>query len=420
MSFKLFDVVDEISNEEYNGGGVLSAEEAILADDAYAEALELGHEAEKISAVTDIALNSIDNIEKNISLEEQLLTTPESITSGVAMISMESLISTAKILGLEETVTTLSSEDIEASPVRALEIAIEEEKSIIAKVVDYVKKLFRKLIDGSKKLGVKIVAAFQGFEDKAKKLNKEIGDSIKKGDFKEVKIEDNLVKTIQSKIGGAIYATFNLSIFKNPVEYIEFLSNSKLNSYSPTEFGSVIKGIANKLQDKDNDPDDIKKNIMIGFSTNSKLNNIIHITGSKIFIIDIVTPDNLEKMDRKEAENFLGGLKFKSHITDANNEEVKLGIKKVLAKPQDIQDITARITKLKKSPKEFINSVDKEIENSQKGIDKLAKDDSVYMKSVITYSAKFVSLVAIPRMISYGKNINGMLSVCAAIYKANK
>jgi len=165
MSFKLFDQV-QLGNEDMDLGetGPLDVSEVIVAQEAMSEIDAIAADAGMLTASIDLSQTLSDNLEKQIGHESAMLEKPESITGATVVLSHESLVNAAAMMGAEDTLATLSIEAMEANPVRSLEISIEEKQSMVSKIIETIKIGLQKFGLMIKKLYVKVVVAMTGIE----------------------------------------------------------------------------------------------------------------------------------------------------------------------------------------------------------------------------------------------------------------
>lgn len=190
----------------------LSIEEEILADEAAVEASAIVAEIEKdLDAVATMEV-AVESLEGQIANMDALASKPESVTGSVVQMSIESLASTAALLGAgQEDLDSryqVSVEAAEANPVSSLEVSNEGAKEFLKKVIASIKAIIAKVMNSAKKLFTKLVVAMDGTANKAKKLTKSV-DQLK-GEPKKAKFSKER-SLIISKRMGALLGTENKS-----------------------------------------------------------------------------------------------------------------------------------------------------------------------------------------------------------------
>jgi len=154
--------------------------DAISAEEAYVEAIEIANEAHIDAAAMDKATLAAERLETQVSNEEAILAQPESITAGTILLSQESLATTAMLLGADAAMIAdyqVSNEAALDNPVSAMQVSHEGAKDFLKKLYEGIKLLFKKIGNAMKKLYTKLVVVMDGTAKSAKALAKTIKDS---------------------------------------------------------------------------------------------------------------------------------------------------------------------------------------------------------------------------------------------------
>jgi len=196
-----------LSNESYGVSNEDVTEAIIAGDLAYADAMELGAEAQ-LDADAMFALNNSIVAVESIRENNERLIASGNVTSDNVVLSQESIAAVATILDGE--VPTISHEDIDNSPMTSLTISNEGVKDFLTKLYASIKLLFKKIGNSIKKIVVKLVVAMNGVEKAAKKLKdslKEVGDddtTTKKMSDKDIKTWNKYFSAIAYRPGTAL------------------------------------------------------------------------------------------------------------------------------------------------------------------------------------------------------------------------
>jgi len=236
MGFKLFDQVD-LSTEDMGLNEPLDIDVVIATQEALADIADIEKQCETTANSIDLAETITANMNAQVATEEAVLATPEAITASTVILSQESILHTAMLLGAEDTLASISVESIEANPVTSLELSIEEKKSLIARIVETIKIGFAKFINMIKKIYVKAVVAMTGIEKQAKTLRDKLKDDKKKA-AGTIKITDDVSTKIGKKLGAPIKAFGPLENGK----YIEFMTDTATMDTLEKLFDTMSKG----------------------------------------------------------------------------------------------------------------------------------------------------------------------------------
>ena len=231
MEFKLFG--QELTTEDFGYGNDvengMDVADVIDGDEVSKEMDEIATEAYAVSAQMAFGAEVHENLVAQASFGEKLASQPEQLSSSVVALATESFKSTAGLIGLTESdlghVSDLTVESIEASPVTSMELTTEAMKDTAKKIVEQIKGLWAKLVNGAKKLVMKAVVAFNNVGKVANKLESKIGKLT--GEPKELSKDDG--KKLVSKLAAATITMGENKLTPGVIENLmEDLSGTKI------------------------------------------------------------------------------------------------------------------------------------------------------------------------------------------------
>jgi len=199
---KLFDILGTES-EENTGAPVELTTESIISADATMD--ELASCASDVILYSDgiaMATEALDDFEDKRVMLDKLAAAPESITPAVTVLALESITSTAAKLGTGfklKDVEGLSGVAINDAPISGIEVGQESIKDTAKKILEQIKALWAKLVNGAKKLVLKAVVAFNDVAGKAEALKTQI-NKLKDEQTKK-KFDEKEAKKIANKLG---------------------------------------------------------------------------------------------------------------------------------------------------------------------------------------------------------------------------
>ena len=379
MGFKLFDQVDLATEDIALSAAPLNIETVIATQEAFADIADIEKEHDNIHATISLANTVASNLGAQVSQESALLTKPESVTAGAVILSQESLVATAKLLGAEGTLAGLSVESMEANPVTSLELSIEEKQSLIKRVIETIKVLFKKFSAMFKKLYAKVLVAMTGTSTQIEKLKTEIADMK---EFVVAKDNENVLKVVNGKLGAAVKLTGAAKVDKAFVDLSLNMSKTE-DGLALYAIPSYVSGVATdidsaygKLKDE-NKGSDVKAlidEVLKGYSK-----TLVRFDGKSVKNLTVVGPEvdeKAEKITKQQAVDILAKVTFKIEAEDADE------IKSFDAVGQD--DLVAALDAVMVSAKDikkFADGVDKVVVDANKTVDKLKEgdDDKKYL-----------------------------------------
>jgi len=179
MTYGIFSLTqeDNTANTTVEESNVI---EEIAAEEAYYEMLSVESDINKDVIAMKQAEAVVCSVESSCEHKKHLLANPENINANCVDIAMESLETTAMLLG-----TSVVSLESDGTPVERMELSLEKEKSFLTKVIDSIKAIFRKITNSVKKLYAKMIVSMDGTVKTATKLKKHIQKNLKDSDGKD-------------------------------------------------------------------------------------------------------------------------------------------------------------------------------------------------------------------------------------------
>lgn len=418
MGFKLFDQVD-LGNEAMSPivAEPMDIETVIATQEAFAGIADVEKEYENANATIALANTVTGNLEAQIAHESAILAKPESITGATVVLSQESLIATAKLLGAEGTLAGLSIESIAANPVTSLELSIEEKQSLIARVIETVKVLAKKFVAMLKKLYTKAVVAMSGVSKQAGDLSKEIA-GVKDG--ADVKVEDGgkLAQLINAKFGAAMFVLESKDPGSNLIAGI-FAKLEGLNKTADIASGTatLIAGIDKAISDLGEKVagKDLAKTVAELAIADGQ---VVRFDGASVKTIKTSKPtiDEGKEYSKKEAINAIAQITFS--VTSEKAPLVK-GIAEI--KFANLATMAVETGKAADTLKSFSDSVNKAIEGAVKNVKGLKEgdDDKKYLPATKMANV-MISNVGMDLILGYLGAVKGSLSVTNAVFKLSK
>ena len=416
MGFKLFDQVD-LSTEDMGLNEPLDIDVVIATQEAFADIADIEREHENTQATIALADTVTSNLEAQVAHESAVLAKPESITAATVILSQESLVATAKLLGAEDTLAGLSVESMEANPVTSLELSIEEKQGLIKRVIETIKVLFKKFVTMFKKLYTKALVAMTGIAKQAEALEKEIKET-KDGKDVEVKDGEKLAKLINAKLGAVIErekaSGVDKTLLTTLMSTVANLGKTGAFASATSDLVSVIEKSTKDLKDEV-EGKDLKKIIddmeAVGMG-------VLRVDGNTIKKTKMTRPevDEGKKYTKQQAIDVIAKV---SYGVESKKAEEKKGLGKIAF--SDLAEMAKALVEPAKGLKKFAENVDKSIENASKTIEKLkeGEDDKKYLPATKMANV-MIANVGIDMVLGYIGAVKGSLAVVTAAFKEAK
>jgi len=153
--------------------GELTIEELVMADEAYAEALDLAHEAEVDAIAMAQAEVVAEHLEEQAVLGTEAAQHPEMINSFAVALAHESMVlATAALGGSVSEEYSVTTESMTSAPVQAMEVTTEGFTRTVKNIYEGIKMFFKRIALSLKKIVVKLVVVMNGSGKKAEKMLK--------------------------------------------------------------------------------------------------------------------------------------------------------------------------------------------------------------------------------------------------------
>jgi len=415
---KLFDQVN-LSVEEEKQPEVVAVEldptELILAEEAMAEIMDIENQYNVGQEAIALAETVVDGLGKQLAVESQVLAKPEQVTTATVILSMETLKTSAAILGAKVDVDGISVEDIDTNPAEALTIAVEAKENFMQKAIDTIKLMFKKFVNMLKKLYTKAVVAMNGSAKKAEALVAKLKENEKEAE-KTVKLDDKLKSKVEGKIGAVVV---KIGGGKLDAAFAKQVANNAENATMVTAIASSIKGLSDRIKKAaDGFGDEVK-----GKELADALKDIKGFGGTyvkfsamtaKKLVVSVPSVDEGKDFTKEEALKVIAKVTCKVETETVDGKEFKTEE----VKYTDIIAIAEAVIKPAKNIKSFMGKVEETTKLAEAKVEEAAKNgEEVYMP-VVKFGNVIVGSAAMDLVLGALNNINGILSVANTLGQA--
>ncbi|MDQ6990596.1 MAG: hypothetical protein Q9M11_02540 [Mariprofundaceae bacterium] len=459
-----YGILGQLSTESagFETTAALSAADEVLAEQAFAEAGEIATESESTYGNLVQAMAVAGKLEVQAELGESLLIKPETVSVGIAALAHESMVLAQTALGGTTNKYNVSTEDMLASPVQALEVSVEGIKDTAKKIYEGIKMIFKKIALQIKKLAAKLVVALNGTgkkaekmlksfnadktatatkgkmdEDKATKLLKLEGGKLALGAIAEAKLVENMAAISKANEDVAADLIKLAAQVTSVVGEIDDTNDAKYReAFQATDFNSAkYKQIKNAVAEGTISGYDLTGGTLYPLTNPQKSdlgldNSVIDASikfyplfwkGNKIsgVVNYLETPDDADKNDPRAVV----GLYMTKNVTFQGLSDEELTNK---AKAYKIMPRASIVTKLAvskgatKKLKSFSDARVKDIDKAMKAIDKVAKVRSGWAvfnrlaNTELNRSRMFIAGNYVSSIFAMANNVRAELAISAA------
>jgi hypothetical protein len=186
--------------------GEMIVEEVVEGDTAADEVNEVVAELQEDQASMEDAMEVGDELQESIDENEELLETPEAVDETAVVVAQEHLKTCMRVLGVDTAeVMVPSRESAKESPVTAMRLSVESAKEWLARIWESIKAIFAKMVNGMKKLWVKLVMVANRSEKSAAALKAKLTEY----DDKDAKFDEGAAKSAVNLVGIIAFANGN-------------------------------------------------------------------------------------------------------------------------------------------------------------------------------------------------------------------
>ncbi len=414
----------QVSNEEHGAPVEVANIEQIITDDSLAQEIAADTLAiEKDLYLLAITEEQIVAVESRVETMESILS-DGNVTAATAKMAVVAATTTAVAVGRPLETMAVSVEAADTDPAMTFKVSLEDDRSMIKKMIDGARKLFIKINKNVRKVVAKVIASIGGLKKKGAALESKLEDV---NDNANAEFKKEIASSLKDKFAGVAYLKIKaegggVTFADLATRGLNLAANLNLKEF----VGSTLKNI------KEADIEDVKTNISKKaeiilkdvFKDDKALNKAIDSNDVRGFVyrldgsnLSLVTIALLKK---DNGDKYIE-VKTKSGSLDTRTKEA---MKTTVPKVSKLQSIAGKVKELTDDIKSLVDTSFTFVDDCEKGFESLSKnlgDSDEQSKAMLEYKSvkalygKSPSLAFGAVMGAYGMAKNSMFLVSESI-----